>query len=40
MYWFLSKLYNQPVSIKGDYVYDEQENNIYYEYSDGFWGKI
>ena len=34
----LSKLFNQPVTIKGgDYVYDNQGNRIYYENSDGFW---
>ena len=35
----LSKVYNQPVSIKGSYVYDEQGNQIYYENSDGNWVK-
>ena len=37
----LSKVYKQPVTIKGDYVYDEQGNLIYYEHSDsyGFWEK-
>ena len=35
----LSKVYNQPVSIKGSYVYDEQGNKIYYEGSNGFWEK-
>ena len=35
----LSKVFNQPVSIKGDYVYDEQENEIYRETSNGFWEK-
>ena len=35
----LSKVYKQPVTIKGDYVYDEQGNLIYYEDSYGFWVK-
>jgi len=35
----LSKLYNQPVTIKGDYIYDSQGNNIYYETSNGYWEK-
>jgi len=35
----LSKVYNQLVTIEGDYVYDEQDNKIYYEDSDGYWEK-
>ncbi len=35
----LSKVYNQPVTIEDDYVYDEQCNRIYYENSDGGWSK-
>ena len=35
----LSKLFNQPVTIKGDWVYGEYSNKIYYETSDGFWQK-
>ena len=35
----LSKLYKQPVSIKGRNVFDEQGNNIYYESINGFWEK-
>ena len=40
----LSKLFNQPVSIKGHYVYEDYVNNadgnlIYYENSDGYWVK-
>jgi len=35
----LSKLYNQPVTIKGNYVYDTNDNKIYSEYSDGLWYK-
>ena len=36
----LSKLFNQPVTIKGDYVYNEQGNKIYWEDSNGSWRKI
>ena len=32
-----SKLFNQPVTIKGNYVYNEYDNKIYSEYSDGYW---
>ncbi len=35
----LSKVYNQPVTIEYDYVYDEQGNQIYYENSNGDWVK-
>ena len=35
----LSKLFNQPVTIKGYNVYDTNGNRIYYEYSSGFWEK-
>ena len=35
----LSKLYNQPVSIEGNNVYDTNGNTIYSEYSSGFWEK-
>ena len=35
----LSKVYNQPVTIKGNDVYDTNDNNIYYETSTGFWKK-
>ena len=35
----LSKLYNQPVTIKGYNVYDTNGNTIYSEYSSGFWEK-
>jgi len=35
----LSKLFNQPVTIKGDHVYDTNGNVIYFENSDGFWYK-
>jgi len=34
----LSKIFNQPVIIKGDYVYNEQGNLIYHEIS-GYWAK-
>ncbi len=35
----LSKLYNQPVTIKDRSVYDTNGNIIYTEYSDGYWVK-
>ncbi len=35
----LSKVYNQPVTIKDNRIYDINDNQIYYEYSDGFWEK-
>ena len=35
----LSKIYNQPVTIKGDYIYDAQGNQIYYEGGSGYWQK-
>jgi hypothetical protein len=35
----LSKLYNQPVTIISDYVYNEQDNRVYYENSNGYWYK-
>ena len=35
----LSKLYNQTVTIKSNRVYDTNGNEIYYEYSNGYWGK-
>ena len=36
----LSKVYNQPVTIKGNHsVYDTNGNTIYYENSDGNWIK-
>ena len=35
----LSKIYNQPVRIKGKSVYDQNDNIIYYENSNGFWNK-
>ena len=35
----LSSLYDQPVTIKDNSVYDSNGNNIYYEYSDGYWSK-
>jgi hypothetical protein len=35
----LSKLFNQPVTIKGNYVYDNNGNKIYYENSTGYWTK-
>lgn len=35
----LSNIFNEPVTIKGNYVYDANGNEIYYEYSDGYWYK-
>ena len=35
----LSKVFNEPVSIKGRYVYDTNGNEIYYESSNGSWHK-
>jgi len=35
----LSKLYDQQVTIKGNRVYDTNDNQIYSEYSDGYWVK-
>ena len=35
----LSKVFNQPVTIKGNYVYDPNHNKIYGEDSDGYWEK-
>ena len=37
----LSKIYNQPVTIKGDYVcvYDTNGKVIYYENINGYWVK-
>jgi len=35
----LSKVFNQPVTIKGRDVYNINNNEIYIEYSDGVWIK-
>jgi hypothetical protein len=35
----LSKVYNQPVTIKGNRVFDSNGNEIYYENSTGYWFK-
>ena len=35
----LSKVFNQPVSIKGKIVYNTNGNQIYYENGDGDWYK-
>jgi hypothetical protein len=35
----LSKVFNQPVTIKGDYVYNQLGDMIYYEDSTGYWEK-
>ena len=35
----LSKVFNQPVTIKDNYVFDSNGNVIYREYSNGYWSK-
>ena len=35
----LSKVFNEPVTIRGNYVYNTNGNRIYYEDSDGSWHK-
>jgi hypothetical protein len=35
----LSKLYDQPVRVKGNYVFDQNSYIIYSEDSDGYWVK-
>jgi YD repeat-containing protein len=35
----LSKVFNQPVTIKSNDVYNTNGNVIYYETSDGYWSK-
>ena len=35
----LFKVFNQPVTIKSNRVYDTDGKVIYYEYSSGFWEK-
>ena len=35
----LSKIFNQPVTIQGRYVYNNLGNLIYFENSDGGWFK-
>ena len=35
----LSKLYDQSVTIKGNYVYNTNDNIIYFEDSRGYWYK-
>ena len=39
MVMVLSKVYNQPVTIEGNRVYNTNGNEIYYEDSDGYWYK-
>ena len=39
MEYVLSKVYEQPVSIKDNYVFDSNGNILYYEYSNGYWCK-
>ena len=35
----LSKVYNQPVTIKGNRVFDSNGNEVYVETSTGYWFK-
>jgi YD repeat-containing protein len=35
----IDKVFNQPIRINGDYVYDTKGNRIYIENSDGYWVK-
>ena len=35
----LSRVFNQPVTIKDNRVYDKDNNEIYYERRDGYWIK-
>ena len=35
----LSKIFNQPVTIGGDRVYNQYDDKIYHENSDGDWFK-
>ena len=35
----LNKIFNQPVRIKGNDIYDINDNIIYHERSNGYWGK-
>ena len=35
----LCKVFNQPVTIKGKSIFDHNDNEIYYEDSDGNWYK-
>ena len=35
----LSKVFNQPVTIKDNRIYDTNGNLIYYESSNGYWSK-
>lgn len=37
--FILSKVFNQPVTIKGKLVYNTNDNLIYYEDSNGYWEK-
>jgi hypothetical protein len=39
MEYVLSKVYEQPVSIKDNYVFDSNGNVIYRENSNGYWTK-
>ena len=35
----LGNIFNQPVTIEGKHVYNTNGNDIYFEYSNGYWGK-
>ncbi len=35
----LSKVFNQPVLVRNNNVYDTNDNMVYFEDSDGFWVK-
>ena len=37
--YVLSKIFNQPVKIYGNYIYDINGNRIYFERSYGYWEK-
>ena len=37
--FILSKVFNQPISIKGNSVYGQNDNEIYHEDSLGYWIK-
>ena len=39
MVMVLSKVYNQPVIVRNNYVYNTDGNEIYYENNSGFWIK-
>ncbi len=37
--YVLSNIFQQPVIIEGNTIYDQNNNRIYYETSDGYWYK-